>query len=211
MDEYKIPASDAETEFTERRSRFIGRIWHTQTEEEALSCIRTMREKHWDATHNVYAYIIRGGATRYSDDGEPQGTAGMPVLEVLRREELYDVTCIVTRYFGGILLGAGGLVRAYAKSAAMAVDAAGIAERRVWSSMLLTCPYRLFEPVQKLILQQGGVVDDTQFGADVTLTLLLPETQEEAFQKKLTDLTSGSLKAEKIGQEYRAFPLKTHE
>lgn len=211
MDEYRIPAGASETEFTERRSRFLGRIWATPTEEEALACIRRMREQHWDATHNVYAYIIRGGATRYSDDGEPQGTAGMPVLEVLRREELYDVTCVVTRYFGGILLGAGGLVRAYAKSASLAVDAAGIAVRRVWTSLRIACPYRLYEPVQKLVLQQGGLVDDTQFGADVTLRVLLPQTQEAAFCEKLTDATSGAIQAERIGQEYRAFPMKKEE
>ena len=112
MEEYFVPAGDGTAEFVEKRSRFIGRIWNTETEEEALACIRAMREQHWDARHNVYAYLIRGGAMRYSDDGEPQGTAGMPVLEVLRGAELYNVCCVVTRYFGGILLGAGGLVRA---------------------------------------------------------------------------------------------------
>ena len=132
MDEYLIPTKDSEAEFVEKRSRFIGRIWHTETEDEALACIKKMREQHWDATHNVYAYIIKDGPTRFSDDGEPGGTAGMPTLQVLQREGLYNVCCVVTRYFGGILLGAGGLVRAYAKGAKIAVDAAGKSMKRVW-------------------------------------------------------------------------------
>ena len=106
MKEYLVPTGDGEAQFIERRSRFIGHIFLTETEEEALARLKQMREQYWDATHNVYAYIIRDGATRFSDDGEPGGTAGMPVLQVLQREELYNVTCVVTRYFGGILLGA---------------------------------------------------------------------------------------------------------
>ena len=104
MKEYLVPTGDGEAQFIERRSRFIGHIFLTETEEEALARLKQMREQYWDATHNVYAYIIRDGATRFSDDGEPGGTAGMPVLQVLQREELYNVTCVVTRYFGGILL-----------------------------------------------------------------------------------------------------------
>lgn len=110
MKPYLVPTKDADAEFVERRSRFIGHIFATDTEEEALARLKQMRETYWDATHNVYAYIIRDGATRFSDDGEPGGTAGMPVLQVLQREEIFNVTCVVTRYFGGILLGAGGLV-----------------------------------------------------------------------------------------------------
>lgn len=106
MTEYLIPAKDADAEFIERRSRFIGHIFCTDTEEQALARLKQMRETYWDATHNVYAYIIKDGPTRFSDDGEPGGTAGMPVLQVLQREEIYNVTCVVTRYFGGILLGA---------------------------------------------------------------------------------------------------------
>ncbi len=208
MDEYLVPSGASETEFLEKHSRFIGRIWLTQTEEEAIARIRQMREQHWDATHNVYAYIIRGGATRYSDDGEPQGTAGMPVLEVLRREELYNVTCVVTRYFGGVLLGAGGLVRAYAKSAKLAVDAAGISIRRVWDRLLLPCPYRLYEQVKLAVESFEGLVEDAQFGADVQLTLLLPQTATSAFEQRLTDLSGGQLRPEALGQEYRAFPVK---
>ena len=208
MDEYLVPSGASETEFTEKRSRFIGRIWLTETEEEALACIKSMREQHWDAKHNVYAYIIRGGATRYSDDGEPQGTAGMPVLDVLRREDLYNVTCVVTRYFGGILLGTGGLVRAYAKSAKMAVDEAGISIKRVWDRLLLACPYRMYEQVKLMVMNYEGIVDDTDFGADVMLTILLPNTKTTQFEEKLTDFSGGKLECEHLGQEYRAFPVE---
>ena len=148
MKEYLVPTGDGEAQFIERRSRFIGHIFLTETEEEALARLKQMREQYWDATHNVYAYIIRDGATRFSDDGEPGGTAGMPVLQVLQREELYNVTCVVTRYFGGILLGAGGLVRAYAHGAKIAVDAAGRSIKRVWTNVYLPCPYSWYERIR---------------------------------------------------------------
>lgn len=206
MEEYYVPTGDAAAEFTERRSRFIGRIWRTETEEEAVAHIREMREKHWDATHNVYAYVIRDGAMRYSDDGEPQGTAGMPVLEVLRREELFNVCCVVTRYFGGILLGAGGLVRAYAKSAKMAVDAAGISVKRVWERVALQCPYALFARVKQETARYEGKLAATEYGADIQLTLLLPQTKTQEFLERIVDVSGGKLHGIIIGQEYQAFP-----
>ena len=113
MDEYLIPTQFGEDEFYEKKSHFIGRAWPVETEEEALEKIQQMKKQHYDATHNCWAYIIKDGAVRFSDDGEPGGTAGMPMLQVLQREGLYNIVCVVTRYFGGILLGAGGLVRAY--------------------------------------------------------------------------------------------------
>ena len=116
--DYFVPFADyGEDKFEEKRSKFTGRLWHVETAEEAVAKIKEMRETYWDATHNCYAYILReGNVMRYSDDGEPQGTAGMPILEVLRHENLTDCVCVVTRYFGGILLGTGGLVRAYTQS-----------------------------------------------------------------------------------------------
>ena len=131
MDEYLIPTKDADAEMIEKKSRFIGHIFRTETEEEALARLKEMRETYWDATHNVYAYVIKDGPTRFSDDGEPGGTAGMPVLDVLQREGVYNVCCVVTRYFGGTLLGTGGLVRAYSRSAKLALDAAGLSQKRV--------------------------------------------------------------------------------
>lgn len=207
MEEYLVPSGDASAEFTERRSRFIGHIWLTETEEEAVLRIRQMREKHYDATHNVYAYIIKDGATRYSDDGEPQGTAGMPVLEVLRREQIYNVCCVVTRYFGGILLGAGGLVRAYAKSAKLALDAAGISRKQIWDHVTVPCPYHLFERVKLTLEACGGQTLQTEYGAEIRIQCIIPQAQTEQFITRLTDLSSGRIAAETGVQEYRAFPI----
>jgi len=207
MQEYLVPTGDSETEFIERRSRFIGRIWLTETEEEAVAHIKKMREQHWDATHNVYAYIIRDGATRYSDDGEPQGTAGMPVLEVLRRENLFNVCCVVTRYFGGILLGAGGLVRAYAHSAKLAVDAAGISIKRVWTNVDIPVPYNLFERVKIELGNFDGVITDVEYSANVLIHAIIPEAAAEEFIKRIMDISAGKTSVEIKGNEYRAFPV----
>ena len=208
MDEYLVPSGFGEAELSDRKSRFIGHIWRTDTEEEALSLIKKMREQYWDARHNVYAYIIQGGATRYSDDSEPQGTAGMPILDVLRREGVFNVTCVVTRYFGGILLGTGGLVRAYSGAAKLALDAAGLSMLRLWDQLRLDCPYRLYEQITGEVARFSGVIEDAQFGAEVTLRMLLPQEQTAAFCARLTDLSGGQLKPEQEGQISRAVPTK---
>ena len=144
MDEYLVPTQFGEDEFIEKKSRFIGRLWPVETEEAALEKIQEMKKKHYDATHNCWAYNIKDGAVRFSDDGEPGGTAGMPMLQVLQREGLYNCVCVVTRYFGGILLGAGGLVRAYTKGAKIAVDAAGKSMKRIWTVLYVPCPYTFY-------------------------------------------------------------------
>ena len=207
MEEYLVPTRDAQDEFVEKRSRFIGYLFHTPTEEEAVARIKEMREKHWDAPHNVYAYIIHKGPTRFSDDGEPGGTAGMPTLQVLQREGLEDVCCVVTRYFGGILLGAGGLVRAYAHGAKLAVDAAGKSIRRIWDVIYLPVPYSWYERMLQEIQRFGGVVRETQFGADVELEVLTPQGQTQDFLARVVDLSAGTLEGMVAGQEYRAFPV----
>lgn len=207
MKPYLVPTKDADAEFIERRSRFIGHIFATDTEEEALARLKQMRETYWDATHNVYAYIIRDGATRFSDDGEPGGTAGMPVLQVLQREEIFNVTCVVTRYFGGILLGAGGLVRAYAHSAKLALDAAGRSVKQVWTRVYLPCPYSWFERIRLEVTAFGGVVENTDFGADVSFDLLLPEAQTESFLARVLDLSAGTIEGLTGEKLYRAYPL----
>ena len=145
MTEYYIPTRASETEFTEKRSRFLGHVWRVESEAEARARIEEMKKRHYDARHNCWCYRLReGGVERYSDDGEPQGTAGQPMLNVFQREEVTNVVCVVTRYFGGILLGAGGLVRAYTQSAKDALDAAGISVVRRWTQVTLTVPYSLF-------------------------------------------------------------------
>ena len=209
LDEYLIPTQFGEDEFYEKKSRFIGRAWPVETEEEALEKIQAMKKQHYDATHNCWAYIIKDGAVRFSDDGEPGGTAGMPMLQVLQREGLYNIVCVVTRYFGGILLGAGGLVRAYTKGAKIAVDATGKSMKRVWSVVYLPCPYTFYERVKLLVAEFGGIIRETEFGAEVELELLFPEANTEAFFEKLTDMTSGTVEGMETGKEYRAFPIDT--
>ena len=209
LDEYLIPTQFGEDEFYEKKSRFIGRACPVETEEEALAKIQAMKKQHYDATHNCWAYIIKDGAVRFSDDGEPGGTAGMPMLQVLQREGLYNIVCVVTRYFGGILLGAGGLVRAYTKGAKIAVDAAGKSMKRIWSVVYLPCPYTFYERVKLLVAEFGGIIRETEFGAEVELELLFPEANTEAFFEKLTDMTSGTVEGMETGKEYRAFPIDT--
>ena len=207
MDEYLIPTKDAGAELIEKKSRFIGHIFRTETEEEALARLKEMRDTYWDATHNVYAYVIKDGPTRFSDDGEPGGTAGMPVLDVLQREGVYNVCCVVTRYFGGTLLGTGGLVRAYSRSAKLALDAAGLSQKRVWERVEIPCPYGLFEQVKNEIAAHDGMIQTTDFGADVQIGAIFPAAGTEAFLRRLTDLSSGRVTAVRKGQEYRDFPV----
>ena len=207
MEEYLVPTGYGEDEFTEKKSRFIGRAWLVESEEEALQKIQEMKKAHYDATHNCWAYIIRDGAVRFSDDGEPGGTAGMPMLQVLQREGLYNIVCVVTRYFGGILLGAGGLVRAYTKGAKIAVDAAGKSMKRVWTVLYIPCPYTFYERVKLETENFGGIIRKTDFGAEVELEVLFPEAQASPFLEKLTDMSSGTVEGMEIGQEYRAFPV----
>ena len=207
MDEYLVPTQFGEDEFIEKKSRFIGRLWPVETEEAALEKIQEMKKKHYDATHNCWAYILKDGAVRFSDDGEPGGTAGMPMLQVLQREGLYNCVCVVTRYFGGILLGAGGLVRAYTKGAKIAVDAAGKSMKRVWTVLYVPCPYTYYERVKLLVVECEGIIRSTDFGAEVELELLFAENVAEAFLEKLTDMTAGTVEGMETGKEYRAFPI----
>ena len=207
MEEYLVPTGYGEDEFTEKKSQFIGRIWPVETEEEALARIQEMKKQHYDATHNCWAYIIKDGAVRFSDDGEPGGTAGMPMLQVLQREGLNNVVCVVTRYFGGILLGAGGLVRAYTKGAKIAVDAAGKSMKRVWTVLYVPCPYTYYERVKLEVAAFGGIIRSTDFGSEVELEILLPEAQAQPFTDRLTDMSAAAIETMVTGQEYRAFPV----
>ena len=208
MEEYLLPTDFGEDEFYEKKSHFIGRLWPVETEEAALEKIQQMKKQHYDATHNCWAYIIRDGAVRFSDDGEPGGTAGMPMLQVLQREGLYNIVCVVTRYFGGILLGAGGLVRAYTKGAKIAVDAAGKSMKRVWSCLYVPCPYTFYERVKLEVAAWGGIIRDTQFGAEVELEILVAAPKTQAFLDRIMDMTAGTVEGMEIGQEYRAFPVE---
>ncbi len=206
---YLIPADYGEAEFVEKRSRFIGRVWPLESEADALEHLREIRSRHWDATHNVYAYILReGGVMRYSDDGEPQGTSGMPTLTVFRSREIQNVLCIVTRYFGGILLGTGGLVRAYTQAARLALEAAGVALMREWEELLIACPYPLYEKVKRELELAGAVISSTDFGADVSIEALLQKGGSAALNDRLQELSSGAVEAMLVGSQYRAVRLE---
>ena len=210
MKPYKTLVSRADAEFIINKSRFIGHGKPVETEEEALAFLAEMRETYKDATHNCYAYIVGAnmGVMRYSDDGEPQGTAGQPILNVLEREGVQDVLCVVTRYFGGILLGAGGLCRAYTKAAKDALDDAGISELRPWSVLRLDCPYALFERVKLELEKRGGLLRDTDYGAEIAMTVLLPEPEEAAFAAALRELSAGSLCTERTGTELHGVKIR---
>ena len=201
---YFVPFADAESEFEEKRSRFISHLFRVETEEEARGRIDAMKKKYYDARHNCWCYVLHGGAVRYGDDGEPQGTAGQPMLGVLQREGVENAVCIVTRYFGGILLGAGGLTRAYAKAAKDALDKAGRARMQPFAVLRIDCPYPLHERVLRLIDGRGGSVERTDFGESAVLTVLLPQENADVFSLALTELSGGALSAEAV--ELRFLP-----
>lgn len=208
MSEYFVPAGSGEAEFVEKRSSFLGHVRFAGTEDAAREFINEMKKKHYDARHNCWCYIIRGGAVRYSDDGEPQGTAGLPMLEVFRREGVENVVCVVTRYFGGVLLGTGGLLRAYTKSAKDALDAAGIAAVRRWVKIETVCPYSLLERMKTECMALEGAVSDVEYGADVRMSFLLPEAKAEAFCARVTELSVGQSSAKAVGEELMPVRVK---
>jgi uncharacterized YigZ family protein len=208
MTEYYIPTRESEATFVEKRSEFIGHVWRVESEEEARAHIEATKKKHYDARHNCWCYIIRGGAVRYSDDGEPQGTAGQPMLNVFQREGVENVCCVVTRYFGGILLGAGGLVRAYTQSAKDALDAAGISVVRRWVAMEVPCTYAMFERARLEVTAFGGVVENVDYGADVVLSALLPEERAEEFAAHILDVSAGAIEVLEAGEQFKDVPWK---
>ena len=203
MKQFRVPYEPAESEFAEKRSRFIGHIWSVETEEEAQAHIKAMKSQYYDARHNCWCYLIGDNIVRYSDDGEPQGTAGQPMLKVFQRENVTNVCCVVTRYFGGILLGAGGLTRAYSRSAKETLAAAGAATMGLWRQVRLHCPYPLLERVKLEIGTWGGLIDNTEYGADVTVTASMPEDGAERLQDRLTELSAGGIILQVLGENYR--------
>lgn len=208
MTEYLIPTGPGEAEFVEKRSSFLGHVRLVETEDEARAFIAEMKKKYYDARHNCWCYIIKDGAERYSDDGEPQGTAGIPMLEVFRREGVCNVVCVVTRYFGGVLLGAGGLLRAYTRSAKDALDAAGISAVRRWLECELPCSYSAAERLKQEVGAFSGIVSDMEYGASVVIKALIPEEKGEEFKARIFDVTNGSVSVLVTGEEFRAVPIK---
>ena len=208
MTEYLIPTGEGESELVEKRSRFLGHVWRAASEEEARRRIEETRKTHYDARHNCWCYLLKDGPVRYSDDGEPQGTAGQPMLNVFQREGATDAVCVVTRYFGGVLLGAGGLVRAYTQAAKSALDAAGISVVRRWAEFAVTCPYPFLERVKQETAALGGAVGETEYADQVTVHALLPEELKEAFAARITELSAGKFSAAEAGTVLRDAPRK---
>ena len=204
MQDYLTVARAAETEFTEKRSRFIGNVFPIESEDEAKAFLEQIRKKYHDARHNCWCYRLKSGVQRYSDDGEPQGTAGQPMLAVFERENVQNVLCVATRYFGGILLGTGGLTRAYTKSAKDALDAAGIAQNRVWDCVRIVCGYSLLEQISRRLLSADGVIEKTEYGADITLHALLPTEKTQRLLDGVRELSAGRVIPEITGQTYRS-------
>ncbi len=200
--EYRTIASAASASFIERKSEFIGYISPCQNEQQALDFINEIRRLHRKATHNCYAYILReNNISRHSDDGEPSGTAGAPIYEVLKREGLTDVCCVVTRYFGGILLGAGGLVRAYANGAKIAVDSAVIKEMAVARRLKLSMDYPLYGKAGALFTAFAVKMQREEFSSAVELELCVREEKSGEFKSQLVDLCCGKVKIEDLGTE----------
>ncbi|MGI5976272.1 MAG: IMPACT family protein [Candidatus Limivicinus sp.] len=207
MTEYLIPAGPGEASFTEKRSQFLGHVRHAETEDEAREFIAAMKRKYHDARHNCWCYIIKDGPERYSDDGEPQGTAGIPMLEVFRREGICNVVCVVTRYFGGVLLGAGGLLRAYTRSAGDALEAAGRSVVRRWIEAELPCSYSQAERLKGEAEAEAAVVTDVEYGAEVTVKLLVPEEKLGKLRAKIYDASAGTVELKPGDECFRAVPL----
>lgn len=203
MADYKTVSREASDEFVEKRSRFIGYCAPVTTQEQALEFIEKIKSKHWDAKHNVYAYILReGGIKRYSDDGEPQGTAGVPVLEVMQKMDITDAAVVVTRYFGGILLGAGGLVRAYSHGAKIGLLAAKPAIMQLCDNCELRCSYNQYGRVSSVVISGGGVVDDSVFTDEVEIKFHSQKGCLEKINKELAAATCGEIEAISTDEGY---------
>ena len=205
MKPYKTLISRADAEFVINKSHFIGHGKPVESEEEALAFLAEMRETYKDATHNCYAYIVGAnmGVMRYSDDGEPGGTSGQPTLNVFRQAGVCDVCCVVTRYFGGILLGSGGLVRAYSKAAALALEAAGRARMAEWERVELMCSYSQYERVRRLLEGSGAADIEGSFGEFVAVAALLPAGAAGEMERRLSDMTAGAAQLAVKGSVFR--------
>ncbi len=209
MSGYLVPYQDSGSEFTEKRSRFISQLWRVETEAEARAHLEAVRKQYYDARHHCWCYLLNGGAVRYSDDGEPQGTAGQPMLNVFQRQCVTNVCCVVTRYFGGILLGAGGLTRAYGRGARDGLEAAGTAWVSLWTLWDVPCPYPLLERLKLEIAAQEGVLRDADYGAEVTLHAAFSQEGAAAFAQRLTELSAGKLEMIPAGEEYLPGPRES--
>ena len=207
MEKYRTVGKFCEAEFVEKRSRFLSAVMPVTCEKEALDFLAQRRSQFWDATHNVYAYSLReGNDRRYSDDAEPQGTAGLPTLDVLQKSEVTDVCVVTTRYFGGVLLGTGGLVRAYSHAAKLALETAGILTMAPVTRCRISCEYVWYGKLDALLASFDAIQRENDFADRVTLSFALRTERVGALQTAVTDATGGRVQME-IGDEFVA-PLE---
>lgn len=202
--DYITIAASSRAEYVEKRSKFIASSLPVSCDSEAVDFISRIKSEFHDARHNTFAYVIRDGAERFSDDGEPQGTAGIPELEILRRRKIVNAVVVVTRYFGGILLGAPGLVRAYGHAAGMVLDDSGIIIMKHCDIVRFSCGYDLYARADGLVRSAGGTVTNRDFGAEVSLEATFPKDKTAAFEKAMTELSAGTVEAEAVGETYCA-------
>jgi len=208
---YRTLGQFRSAEIVIKRSRFIGWGSPVETEEEALAVLNRIRTEHPQATHHCYAYRVGLGTEtiRFSDDGEPGGTAGRPILEVLQREDLRNALIVVTRYFGGTLLGAAGLVRAYTQAAKLAVDACGVVRQMPHARIKVVLDYEWVGKVQHWLQQEGAILENTEYGAQAAFQFLVPQSRAEHVRETLQEMTNGRAKPEVLGELYWPVPEET--
>ena len=192
-DKIYVPYQEAESEFVEKRSRFIGHVWPVDSEDQAQELIRRVKKQHYDARHNCWCYLLGGSVVRYSDDGEPQGTAGQPMLAVFQREHVTNVLCVVTRYFGGIKLGTGGLVRAYQGMVKLGLETLPTREHMIPARVEVVLDYPHITVFRRLLPDYRATIASENFGVDATYELLLPDQNIPALETALTELTDGAV------------------
>ncbi len=203
---YKTIRQRCEASFTEKKSEFIGYLCPVTTEQEAIDFLNEIRAMHRKATHNCYAYILRdNNIARHSDDGEPGGTAGVPIYDALAKNSLTDIACVVTRYFGGILLGAGGLVRAYSKATVMAVENADIVNMEIADSIKITVDYSLYGTVNSLLSENEVMIRDSVFSDNVVIYADVKEEITKGLIEKITDKCNGKVETEVLSSGFREF------
>lgn len=203
MKEYVTVEREASAEFIERKSRFIGYVKPVSTQDEATAFISEIKSKHWDATHNVSAYVLKeNNIQRCSDDGEPSGTAGVPVLDVLLKSNVVNACVVVTRYFGGVLLGAGGLVRAYSHGSKIALEAGNIITMAPCSILSVNVSYGFYDKLCNILKDFNCNISDTVFSENVSVVFSIKADVEELFCEKLFDASNGMYSAQKIGEKF---------
>ena len=208
MDIYKTIQKEAFGEFVERHSRFISYAKPVETEDDAISFINKIKTKHWDAKHNVYAYsLLKGSIMRYSDDGEPHGTAGVPVLDILKKNEVTNIVIVVTRYFGGILLGTGGLVRAYSSAAKLALDSAVVINMVSCFRAQLFCDYSLYGKISSILAELGAKIEESEFLDNVKIIFYIEKKKLNILNDKLNEVSSGEIITKILEEKYTKINL----